>query len=297
MKLSIFNRLSVDMRRKSVSALLTLLLCAPAVSTATAFNNLNHWLEHAPLGEAADWTAKAGIQSMVEDNGHGRTGYLGPGYGGQEYDAEAIYVNKSGNLLEIAVVTGMSPDPTHTYGPGDIAIDLGYIQGGPASFEIGIRTTGAHAGEIYQVGADGWDYGLWDTNGNHVPGSPDPAHPTSMNSSDKNKLLGSLDDNHFYYGEAKYGATSPSQLGKHSGDMHYLIAVRIDLNNSDLGFLTGGLGGAFLAHWTMNCANDIVEVGLPPAGAAASVPEPAALLLALSGLIGLIGSRRFRNAA
>jgi len=286
MKSSCFNHLLSDRRGKTVSALFTLLLCAPAVSTATAFNDLNHWLANAPTGKTADWTAKSGIQNMIEDNGHGPTGFVGPGWGGQEYDAEAIYINKTGTVLEIAVVTGMDPSTTHTYGPGDIAIDLDYQVNGPASFEIGIGTMGANAGQIFQIGIDGWEYGLWNQSGGHDPGNPDPAHPTSMIISN-NTLLGSA--NAFYYGDARYNNSSLSQLGQYAGDNHYLIAVSIDLTRNDLGFLTDGIeqGGAFLAHWTMDCANDSVEVDPP-----SRVPEPASILLTLTGLLGLISFRR-----
>ena len=290
MKSSIFNCLSVDMRGKSISTLFTFLLCAPAVSTATMFNDLNHWLADAPTGTSADWTAKSGIQNMIDDNGQGPTGFVGPGWGGQEYDAEAIYINKTGTALEIAVVTGMDPSATHTYGPGDIAIDLGYQESGPASFEIGIGTMGANAGQIFQIGPGGWEYGLWNQSGNYAPGNPDPAHPTSMVISN-NTWLGNADD--FYYGEARYNGNTMSQFGQYAGDNHYLIAVSIDLTRNELGFLADGIkqGDAFLAHWTMDCANDSIEVDPP-----SSVPEPASILLTLTGLLGLISFRRYRSS-
>ncbi|MCP4284859.1 MAG: PEP-CTERM sorting domain-containing protein [Gammaproteobacteria bacterium] len=292
MKSSFFSRLSGDRHGKSISALFALLLCTPALSTATItdYNDLDHWLDGAPKGGSADWTAKDGFQYMIDDNGHGPTGYVSPGWGGQEYDAEAIYINKTANLLEIAVVTGMHPTAAHTYGPGDIAIDLNYQMNGSASFDIGIVTTGDNAGKIYQVDAGGWNYGLWNESGGHDPLDPDQAHPTSIKNSSVNSLLGNADA--FYYGEALYDNTSLLQLGEHAGDNHYLIALSIDLNRTDLEFLTNGLEqGAFLAHWTMNCANDSVEVD-PPAG----VPEPASILLVFAGLLGFISFRRFHNS-
>ena len=64
-------------------------------------------------------TAKS---QMIEDF-VGASGYVGPQYGGQTYDAEAIYVDWNSSRVFVGVLTGMPP--THTnYSPADILFDF-----------------------------------------------------------------------------------------------------------------------------------------------------------------------------
>lgn len=54
---------------------------------------------------------------------------LFPGWGGQAYDAEALYVHLDTSYLYLALVTGLSPNTPNnpagnSYGPGDFAIDF-----------------------------------------------------------------------------------------------------------------------------------------------------------------------------
>jgi hypothetical protein len=102
-------------------------------------------------GKASDWTPNPALvpstQYTVEDQTGNANTYLSPGYGGQAYDAEALYTFVENNLLYIALITGLSPDTpdnpkANSYGPGDFAIDFGQ----DGSYEFGIETTGANAG-------------------------------------------------------------------------------------------------------------------------------------------------------
>lgn len=246
----------------------------------TADGDLKDWLAAAPMGSVDDWTPKAGVKYMVDDED---TYYLDPGYGGQEYDAEAIYVHKSTDYLSIAIVTGLSHDGPHRYPAGDIAIDFNYDPNSTArSFDVGIVTLDAtgigDAGDVYDVTT--WNYGLWDAPGHEGdPTSTDfgLAHPTSIASGDR---LGSVN---FFYGDYQYYGKTP-KLGAYAGS-HYVIEALIPTS-----LLVGfDLNNSFFVHWTMLCANDYVEVD-PPA-----VPVPATLSLLLLGLLPMLRRKGTRT--
>ena len=244
----------------------------------TVDGNLADWGLH-QNGNANDWTPNTSVvpsanQFVVDDQTGGRGVYLTPGYGGQDYDAEALYVSKDSNYLYLALITGLSPNTPNTggnYGPGDFAIDFG--QNG--SFEFGIQTTGTDAGKVYKVSA--WDYGLWDVNNHYINTShlaANPAHPTSIRTG---TLVGE--------GLLSYKNEYFTNMGINTGDKHYVIEAAIPLSAFD------GYSGKFDVHWTMNCANDSIS-----ADPDLTIPEPGTLALLPLGLLGLAALRR-RKAA
>ncbi len=244
----------------------------------TADGNLADWgLQR--NGNANDWKPNTAVvpsanQFVVDDQTGGRGVYLTPGYGGQDYDAEALYVSKDSNFLYLALITGLSPNTPNTggnYGPGDFAIDFG--QNG--SFEFGIQTTGADAGTVYKVSA--WEYGLWDINNQYINTShlaANPAHPTSIRTG---TLVGE--------GVLSYKDEYFTNMGINTGDKHYVIEAAIPLSAFD------GYSGKFDVHWTMNCANDSIS-----ADPDLTIPEPGTLALLPLGLLGLAALRRSKAA-
>lgn len=79
---------------------------------------------------STSWTPHAGIYSTIEDQVGSGAYYLNPGWGGQAYDAEALYATIIGSKLYIALATGHNPltrqNPgSNSYGAGDFAIDFG----------------------------------------------------------------------------------------------------------------------------------------------------------------------------
>jgi hypothetical protein len=246
--------------------------------------NLSDWGVTRNTG-AAGWVPTSGIQYTIEDQ---NSSYLNPGYGGQAYDAEAIYATILGNRLYIALATGHAPNTLqnpngNSYGAGDFAIDFG--KDGSYELGINIQHTLNSSGGKESFGVEGgvygnptWALGLWNSAGAHDPAHADPTHPTYMTAG---SLLGMAD--------LVYTTTGETGFGQWSGDTHYFYEMSLGL---DLLAAAGwDENSAFNIHWTQNCANDSIIVDPP-----APVPEPGTLSLLPLGLLGLMTLRRRKSA-
>lgn len=250
-------------------ALLAGAFFAPAASAGYVIDsNVADW-GLVRTGQASNWTPSASVkQYAVDDQTGGNNVYLNPGYGGQKYDAEAIYLDWDATNLYVLVVTGVSPNQAqnpaaNSYGAGDILIDFG-LNG---SFDYGVAVknyAGLNPGTLYR--ADTFHYGIWTAPG--VVGTPG-VNPVAIKTG---TALGAT--------QLSYSATGFSNLGQYASDTHYAIetAIPLALLGSDWG--VNGPNKAFFVQWTMYCANDIIGVDPAP-----SVPEPGvpALLAAVLG--------------
>lgn len=256
-----------------------------AHAAITVDGNLSDW-GIAP----ATYLPASGIHSTVEDwTGTPPNGYLVPGYGGQAYDAEAMYATFEGSYLFIALITGHDPNTlqnpsANSYGAGDFAIDFGK----DGHFELGINFNHRLGNATYESLTQGgvywnptWRYGLWAADGSYNPANPDPAHPTAIDSSNPGTLLGIASFAYTTYGVTGYGS-NPSH-----GHYFYEIGVPKSL------LFSAGWDGqtAFNIHWTMLCANDSIIVDPP-----APVPEPGALSLVAFALLVLLSISHRRRA-
>lgn len=257
------------------------LLAASAASKAiTVDGNLADWgLTFS--GAASDWTTtQPGVLSVVDDQSGGGGVFLGPGWGGQAYDVEAMYMTWDSTHLYAALVTGHNPNTPHnpagnSYGRGDFAFDFNLDGSWDFGFATANRDGGVTQGSVYRTTNADWNYGLWS-----APG-----------------VLGTSTDATALKGGTLAGAgtlvISGPQTGMGAlGGNHWVYELAIPVSFFDGLWGAQGPTQAFDLTWTMLCANDILRLDPP----VSSVPVPGTAGLALAGFAGL-GLLRRRAAA
>jgi len=246
---------------------LTLFLVFGLCQTACAFGfvldgNLNEWGVTPGVWGASDWVPSAGIHYVEEDYQPGTAGgFVDPGYGGQTFDAEAMYVTRDSDNLYFAVVTGFPSVGSSGWSPSPLAIDFG----SNGSFEYGVDVVAPDAsdvGSLYKP--DSWTGGLNDWGYGTVGYLSYPVamvNPTLI----MNPAVANLVYNNIYYG----------------GSAHYVIEgyMPISAFGSDW-------SDRYSLHWTMGCGNDAIDLG------PAVIPEPTSMVLFGIGLAGAALRRR-----
>ncbi len=253
-------------------ALLALAAANALAVTITVDGDPSDWGVAPGVWGSSDWTPFAGVQGTwppaeddFPDNAGG--GQVGPGFGGQEFDAEALYFAVSGGNACFGIVTGMPPGGARGERPGDIILAFGL----GSDWTHAIETTGDGGlalGGLYAVTE--WDDGLWGavTNPSGIAaGSP---------------LWTPLGSNLCY---------EPT-----TGN-HFFIEVAVPLSVLPL---SEAEPTPFRAHWTETCGNDAVDLeGLLPDDphepeVPPVMPEPTTLALLGCAVAGLAARRRRR---
>jgi len=201
------------------------------------------------------------IYYTIDDYITGGNGFLDPGYGGQAYDAEALYVTWDAAHLYLALVTGHDPNTQqnprkNTYSAGDFALNF-WSDIDDGAYEFGVRTPnqsdniGTFKTDIYKTTNDDWlKDPLWNTGA-----------VTSLNM-DKLKDQKPV-------GQAEMSIKKgPNKIGSGSQASRWIYEVSIEKSVFSNFF---GQNKELNISWAMNCANDIilVEDDLP-----VSVNEP-----------------------
>lgn len=221
----------------------------------------------------------------------GDGGFLGPNYGGQNYDVEFMGLAFDATKLYLVIVTGQRPDNgIQRFSPGDIRIVAKTGKTGSVIATYGIEVGGglgggANMGQL-TAGAPGSTYAL---NGSgYTIGHTASARAVGTVWRDANWLLDPIapatpvqlknDGSGSYAGTADFVYTrNESATAQHS-----VIELALDRTSFEG-------AGALDIYWAPSCGNDVLEINddLPT-----SVPEPGVLAALGIGFLGLRFARR-----
>jgi hypothetical protein len=223
------------------------------------------------------------IDKMIEDQNDlaGHSAFLGPQYGGQDYDAELMAVAYKSGRLYIAIETGQRPDNGFNfYGPGDIRLETsagiyGIEVGGGQGGIFGPAITAGALGSTYQLYSNGETQSYANAASAQTAGSIwknvqwltspiSPYLPTQFQTQTGSALVGLAD----------YVYTRDSQTTQHAV---IELGINVSLFNGEL---------IKTVTWRPACANDEVYVPVN------IVPEPATVAFLATGTLAFLTRRR-----
>ena len=251
--------------------------------------------------------------TQFQDGGSSEDGTLGPGVGGQPFDAEYLFYKQEGSVVSIALQTGfdvVDGKYRHTdnrnYWSGDLAlsfdgdvtltdettyeygIDFGLktrnYQGDLVDFGSG---TGIDAAGLYKISTDtngvvdGWDIGVVGGSGNGSGEGTAGHHESDPFAIDDIDLAGTLAD----FNASLLNFSTSAAQGTGSEDDNYYRIVSFDTAGANFEI------SEITVHWTMSCGNDNINGTFD----VTSVPEPESVAMILMGLIGLLVARTRKN--
>ncbi|MEW6087367.1 MAG: PEP-CTERM sorting domain-containing protein [bacterium] len=224
------------------------------------------------------WTLLSSEDKIRKD------GWIGPGGGGQPFDAEYLFYKLEAGILSLGLQTGFDVADGHIYWgghdyyAGDLALSF---DGTPSTYEYAVdfglftrdyvngETVGGNTGTPGLDSAGVYSVSLWN---NDVNGPYAITKPFAMESG---ALITSLVSN---YGGSGDNPRTEDAYYYYGGPLSYYRIVSFNASS----FLVDKLS----AHWTMSCGNDDIN---------GKVPEPSTMFLLGSlatGLFGFAGLRK-----
>jgi hypothetical protein len=286
------------MRSILAGSLTALALCGPTFAGPIVDGSVADWGITVGDGNGSNFSSPGAAGTLPgktfffarEDQNDfaGDAGYVGPNYGGQNYDVEFMGVAIDASRLYIAIVSGQRPDNgLQRFSPGDLRIvaNNGHVYG----VEFGGGVGGAAAAGLLTEGGDGSTYAL-DSSGWTV------SHALSVRAvgsvwRDPNWLLDPIapktevqmagDGTGVEVGTADFVYTrNADPTAQHS-------VIELAINRDLFADAT-----ALDVYWAPSCGNDVLEINddLLPARA----PEPGTLGVLAAGMLafGLVRRRR-----
>ncbi len=254
----------VSLRGKLALAAAILVVAPSSAFGLTADGNLSDWGIAAPTQQDYNnWTPGLSNVAWTSEDwvlGDVSGGYVGPGYGGQVADIEAMFMHLEGETLHLAIASGLGPFIVDNYVlPGDVFFDFGQ----DGTWDAAVATMGASPGNVWG-GA-----GIWYTDPLFLFTDQGPYQIDRAVADDQGAAAG------FAYNT--YG-------GEYDGQ-HWVIELALDLTDSQYSSL---MDNGVSAHWTFVCGNDVMDLSYNPV-----VPEPSTLILLGLGALGIFTRRRF----
>ena len=216
-----------------------------------------------------------GWTQFADDEGVKNGGYVDPGYGGQDFDAEYLFYKLEGSVLSIGIqagfdlIDGKVRYKRKNYYAGDLALSF---DNDASNYEYAVDfglLTKDYYGQT-KVEADG--------NGDGI----DAAGLYSV-SSWNNDIIYSASAPFAMDGGTFIKGLESNTAGQDG--VSYFRTVSFDL--AGLGF---GSQLELDAHWTMSCGNDVLEGHV-----SAEVPEPSTIPMLGLGVLALAALRRKKN--
>ena len=265
---------------------------ASIVVDGNLFTTANEWSINPATLQAAPGS---GVSYVVDDFFTAPGPYTTTPYGGQGYDAEALYTKVEGSTLYIGMITGHNPN-NPTYAPGSFLFDFG----GDKSFDYALIVSNnvkVASGKSMGSTVNGTGLaaltigGLYAIdNSNLFVGPAKGSQYVGLNCSGFAGVTQTKVGQNAYdcdnavaqgTGTAKVGGPVLNLGGDPvNNDKHWMYEIAID--TSAFG---NDWGQSFSLQWSMYCGNDTIKI-----------PTPGSLALLGLGLLGLGASRRRKSA-